>query len=232
MQAQAVSLEFYTIPEQTVPAGGTITLTAPEEIAVLEKPTCFDVLNKRSDCKVKVQAQSFVITTQVQLRRGVQFQFRLDQAMNNPLSTQPSRSFQILTSEGESQNSDILLRATAGEMSFRASPAVDFVGASTSVELEWTPAHLVPNGGIFKLRFPTWNSNEPNPALRKYFLQGKVDCTAESGLASDLKCSYQDDTLTVTQAVKTDLSPGSKVAIVVTGFKNPIDTAPVKGFTV
>jgi hypothetical protein len=44
------------VPEQTVPAGGTIQLTAPDDVTVRTDTDieCFDVLNKRDDCTVEL----------------------------------------------------------------------------------------------------------------------------------------------------------------------------------
>lgn len=45
-------------------------------------------------------------------------------------------------------------------------------------------------------------------------------------------CSYQNDTLTISGGVTDEISANTEISILVTGFKNPIDTGLVTGFTV
>jgi len=51
-------------------------------------------------------------------------------------------------------------------------------------------------------------------------------------LSSKLQCIFQNDTLTISGGVTSDITPGTDISLVVTGFKNPIDTGVVTGFTV
>ena len=46
VQAKKVTLEFWGTPEQTVPAGGYVRLTAPDSVKVQSTGIqCFDVVN-------------------------------------------------------------------------------------------------------------------------------------------------------------------------------------------
>jgi len=45
VQEKNVMIEFYALPETTIPAGGTVKLTAPDQITIHTPTGCRDVLN-------------------------------------------------------------------------------------------------------------------------------------------------------------------------------------------
>ena len=53
-----------------------------------------------------------------------------------------------------------------------------------------------------------------------------------SVLSSKMTCSFVDETLTITGGVTSDITPEREISILVTGFRNPIDTGVVTGFEV
>jgi hypothetical protein len=64
-----VMIEFYALPETTIPAQGTVKLTAPNQVTVHTPTSCTDVLNE-IDCQVSVQGRVFTIITAVKLDAG------------------------------------------------------------------------------------------------------------------------------------------------------------------
>ena len=70
VQAQNVAIEFYGVPQIGIPRGGTVQLTAPNNINVKSAGvTCKDKINV-IDCSVTISGKSFVITTSVDLPAG------------------------------------------------------------------------------------------------------------------------------------------------------------------
>jgi len=59
-----------------------------------------------------------------------------------------------------------------------------------------------------------------------------VNCEPIENLDAGLECSFQDGILVVTNGVVTDLVSNTAISMKVTGFKNPIDTSAVSGFTI
>ena len=73
VQAERVTLEFWGTPEQTVPAGGYVRLTAPDAVKVHTTGiSCFDVVNL-VDCEVEARSGVITITNPVELVAGLQF---------------------------------------------------------------------------------------------------------------------------------------------------------------
>lgn len=72
-------------------------------------------------------------------------------AIDNPESTRPTDSFQLLTSEGESlKDNDMFLTATRGNIvDFSIEPVSKVIGASTDVVLTWKCGNTVPSGSFF-----------------------------------------------------------------------------------
>jgi len=66
-----VDIEFYAIPETTIPARGTIKLTAPSQVTVHTPTACVDQLNGDDNkCTVTVSGKTFTITTVMKLNAG------------------------------------------------------------------------------------------------------------------------------------------------------------------
>jgi len=66
------------------------------------------------------------------------------------MTTEPTASWSMLTSVGESLNQDMFLTATQGTISsFILDPKSKIVGASTDVVLKWKGTHAVPKGSYF-----------------------------------------------------------------------------------
>ena len=87
VQASRVTLEFWATPEQTVPAGGYVRLTAPDSVKVHTTGIqCYDVVNL-VECEVQARSGVITITNSVELRAGAQFQYSLIDAVDNPVSS-------------------------------------------------------------------------------------------------------------------------------------------------
>ena len=96
-------MEFYFTPELTIPAGGTIELQCPDSVKVHTIGiACYDSVNFVA-CDVSARNGVITITTSEELRAAVQQQFSLTDTIDNPISTEPTESFQILTSAGETE---------------------------------------------------------------------------------------------------------------------------------
>ena len=84
------------------------------------------------ECEVQARSGVITITNSVELRAGKQFQYSLIDAVDNPVSSQPTDSFTILTSVGETETEDIILRTRPGNMlSYSLTPQSKVVGEST-----------------------------------------------------------------------------------------------------
>ena len=109
------------------------------------------------------------------------------------------------------------------------------MGNSTNLVLKWRGAHYVPKGGYFRIEFPKWNNLNPQISRQKSFFQGGVSCSPLAVLSAKLSCSFQDgnsDVLLIENGVTSDITPSSDISLLVTGFKNPIDTSLIAGFKV
>lgn len=93
-----------------------------------------------------------------------QFEFKIGNAINNPLSEKPSNMFKIITSvnEVESDSEYLRIKATRGRMSkYILTPESDIVGASTTLRVEFKGEHMIPRNGYIFIDFPKWNPENP-----------------------------------------------------------------------
>ena len=194
---------------------------------------CEPVLPILNDCQVKVSAQTFIVTTSVTLPAEDQFQFKITNAIDNPMSTAPTESWSILTSVGEGQDEGMSLTATQGVIhNFQLDPESDMVGESTNLVLKWSGEHRVPKDSYFEITFPKWNSEQETLSLQKSYFQGAVSCQPITVLAASLSCSFNDDVLMIVDGASFDIDPNADIQIQITGFNNPIDTSLFTGFSV
>lgn len=235
VQAQKATIQFYGVPEITIPADGWIKLTAPSGVTVHSGDlVCFDILNQMP-CEVTLSSPTFTVVTQADLPAGQQFQFSISNAIDNPISVKPTTTWTMLTSTGESETNDIILTATAGEIpteDFNLYPKSPVVGQSNILQIRARLANDVPKGGLFFIEFPKWNSENPVLSQRKTYIQGSEECTPLEVLSSDMTCDFQDDRLVIYGGAGAEIPAGSQIALEVTGFKNPIDTSIVSGFKI
>ena len=114
------------------------------------------------ECEVQARSGVITITNSVELKAGIQFQYSLIDAVDNPVSSQPTDSFTILTSVGETETEDIILTTTPGYMlSYSLTPQSKIVGESTTLEVRWRGQHTIPKGSYIFMDFPKWNPENP-----------------------------------------------------------------------
>ena len=173
------------------------------------------------------------MTVSNRLEIGDQFQFELENAINNPESTQPTNSFTMTTSVGETETQNMILTAIAGYMDeFTLNPVSKVVGASTTLQVRWKGQHTIPKNGYIFLEFPAWNPENPVLELQKTYIQGNERCSSLAVLSEDLSCDFQDGRLIVQNSAPATLAAGIELGFEVTGFKNPIETGYVDGFII
>ena len=89
-----------------------------------------------------------------------QFEYRINNAIQNPISEKPSGIFKMLTSESEIEPDAAGMRVVAerGRMyKFTMSPESEVVGATTELAVRFRGEHLFPKGGYIRMIFPKWN---------------------------------------------------------------------------
>ena len=76
------------------------------------------VVSGNFDCTVTAFNNEIKVVVNYDIIADTQFEFRIGNAINNPISEKPSNMFQILTSEGELESDSEYLRiqATRGGM--------------------------------------------------------------------------------------------------------------------
>lgn len=232
MQKEFATIEFYGVPEIAVKKGGVIKLTAPDEILVhtTARHKCTDILNG-IPCTVAMEKDNtFVVTTPRDLYPNQQFQFSITNAITNPISVRPSQSFTMLTSSGESETADIVLKATPGlipSSNFILTPSSNLVGAANEITVKATVTNTVPKGGFFFIDFPRWNPMNTIVSQQKTYIQGNEICTPIKTLSGEMTCDFQNDRLTIYGGASADIESGSEIELKVTGFRNPIETSVI-----
>ena len=162
VQAERVTLEFSGIPERAIPAGGYVRLTAPDAVNVhTTGMSCWDVFN-RVNCNIEARSGVITIEVPVDLPAHEQFQYSLIEAVDNPVSSQPTDSFSVRTSAGETETGGIILEAIPGIMtSYLLTPVSQVVGESTQLEVRWSAQHTMPKDSLIFMEFPVWNPEAP-----------------------------------------------------------------------
>ena len=161
----------------------------------------------------------------------------------NPPSTTETDSFLFETQDAsgtvlDTQTSSITLQATAGSLtSVTLSPSSDVVGANNTLTVTIVLAHAVIAGGKVKLTLPKWNPNatvssEILSMVRTGFSVTAITNLQQSTLTSTLVTGSSSDTLTISNAIPTEVSATSTISFSVDNFYNPISTATYSGFTV
>ena len=188
---------------------------------------------KGTDCEVTGTGTTFIIKIDYNIAANTQFEFRIGNAIKNPISEKPSDIFKIFTSEDELDSDAQGMRVVAerGSMfKFTMSPESEVVGASTELTVRFRTQHLFPKGGYIRMLFPKWNPGQPNASLRAPYIQGSEACGAMENLSEDLFCNFKDDVLTIGRAAKANKQSNKELAFSVKGFKNPITGDDAYGF--
>ncbi len=95
---------------------------------------------KGTDCEVTGTGTTFIIKIDYNIAANKQFEFRIGNAIKNPISEKPSDIFKIYTSEDELDSDAEGMRVVAerGSMfKFTMSPESEVVGASTELTVRF-----------------------------------------------------------------------------------------------
>ena len=219
-------------PLNSVPAGGTIKITAPHEIKFenRSKRTCFYVesgVSPNAQCEVTENKYLFVTNGFPENYSGV-VEFKVNNVVN-PSTALVTEPFTIQTSlDAEflyfiDQDTSVAVSSTPGDLTkVLVEPFVPYADEVTSYSFIIETSNPIPQGGVVKVSFPPEITIEDTTQA----------CTSPIGFEHTFKCMSTSSQVTIKEGFLSQMFLPGQLGFTLHSVKNPPTTQESGSFSV